>query len=80
VCYRSVKELAEWIRAVGADRTILVSDAGLRGLPWPVDAARRVAQLLIDAGISAEELRTMWVVNPRALVGAPVTEVSGAAR
>jgi hypothetical protein len=58
----------ELIRRYGADRCIIVSDAGAVPFPAPVESLRAYAQWLYDAGISKENLRQMMVENPSRLL------------
>lgn len=64
-----LEQLADWIRALGAEHTLLGSDLGQRGFPWPADAYVRVVDGLLELGITEQELRTIVHDNPRRLLG-----------
>lgn len=64
-----VKTLYEWIRDVGVEYTVLASDLGQRGRPMPVDGFLRVGSLLVDLGLTPDELRRMACDNPAFLLG-----------
>lgn len=61
--------LLDWIRAVGASKTVLASDLGQKGRPMPVDGFLRVGGILLELGLTAEELHQMTCVNPASLLG-----------
>ncbi|ACV58625.1 DUF6282 family protein [Alicyclobacillus acidocaldarius] len=61
--------LFEAIRAVGPERTLLSTDLGQTSNPGVVDGILDFATRLLDAGFSPDALRTMWVDNPRKLIG-----------
>lgn len=64
-----LEQLADWIKTLGAENTLLGSDLGQKGFPWPVDAYIRVVDGLLDLGVSEEDLRTIVYHNPRRLFG-----------
>jgi Family of unknown function (DUF6282) len=57
------------IRAVGAERTILSTDMGQVQNPPVEDGLPLMAERLLDAGFSEDEVRTMAVTNTRRLAG-----------
>lgn len=63
-----VTQLKTWIDAVGVENTVIGSDLGQRGFPWPADAFIRVAEELRTLGFSDEQLRTIFYENPRRLI------------
>lgn len=63
-----IDRLLEWIKVVGVEHTILVSDLGQAGAPMPVDAFIAVCSTLMEEGISQEDIRRMTVDNPRYLL------------
>jgi hypothetical protein len=63
-----IGEFTEWIDAVGADRTVFGSDTGQATSPAPADIYRCVAGLLLDEGLSEEDVRKMVVDNAAALL------------
>ncbi len=65
----TVDREAEYIKALGAENCILVSDAGQRHNPMPHESLRILAQCLFEKGISEEELAVMMIENPRKLLG-----------
>ncbi|MEU0506521.1 DUF6282 family protein [Nocardia sp. NPDC005998] len=68
-CNWEPAELVRLIRLLGVENTIFGSDLGQRGNPLPVEGYDRVIGDLLDAGVSADDLRTMTVTNTAALVG-----------
>lgn len=65
-----VKEIAEQIKSVGPASVILSSDVGQTFSPSPSEALKLYCELLIEEGISKNELETMLVKNPRDFLGA----------
>ncbi|SIS97339.1 DUF6282 family protein [Alicyclobacillus vulcanalis] len=61
--------LYEAIRAVGPEHTLLSTDLGQKSNPGVVEGILDFSQRLLDAGFSPDALRTMWVDNPRRLIG-----------
>ena len=57
------------IRAVGAGRTLLSTDMGQVKNPPVEDGLPLMAERLLDAGFSEEEVRTMAVTNTRRVAG-----------
>jgi len=64
-----LEQLATWIRTLGAENTLLGSDLGQKGFPWPADAYIRVIDGLLELGIPEHDLRTIVHDNPRRLLG-----------
>lgn len=64
-----LEQLKKWINVLGAENTLLGSDLGQKGFPWPVDAYIRVVEGLLEIGCPAEELRQIVHANPRRLFG-----------
>jgi len=62
-------KIAGAINAVGADRVILSSDAGLKGNGKPFENVVRVLELLRDEGVSDTDLRKLVVDNPARVMG-----------
>lgn len=62
-----LEQLLEWITVLGAENTLLGSDLGQKGFPWPVDGFIRVAEGLLDLGLAEDDLRTIVHANPRVL-------------
>jgi hypothetical protein len=60
----------EGVRAVGPERTVLSSDLGQVANPPVEDGLALMAERLLDAGFSEDEVRTMAVTNTRRLAGA----------
>ena len=56
-------------RAVGAERTLLSTDLGQVKNPPVEDGLPLMAERLLDAGFSEEEVRTMAVTNTRRVAG-----------
>ncbi|WP_139906716.1 DUF6282 family protein [Brevibacterium sp. CT2-23B] len=64
-----LEQLLEWITVLGAENTLLGSDLGQKGFPWPVDGFIRVAEGLLDLGLPEDDLRAIVHTNPRTLFG-----------
>ena len=62
-------EIVEAIRAVGADHTIISSDAGQKGNGDPVEMLDRFMKLMEDGGIPGDDLEKMVKTNTRKLLG-----------
>jgi len=62
-----LEQLYEWISVLGPENTLLGSDLGQKGFPWPVDGYVRVVEGLLDLGLPEEELRMIVHTNPRSL-------------
>jgi len=63
-----IGEFIEWITAVGAERTVFGSDTGQATSPAPADIYRCVAGLLLDSGLSEDDVRKMTVENAAVLL------------
>jgi hypothetical protein len=73
--YATVGKVAQAIRSLGAERCVLVSDAGQRHNPMPPEALRVFAQCLFESGITENEIGVMVRENPARLLGlSPVAE------
>src|SRR6266581_5859979 len=64
-----LQTLVDWVAFIGPERTSLASDLGREGRALPVEAYRRVIPLLLDSGISENDIRQMIAVNPARLLG-----------
>jgi hypothetical protein len=65
----SWEQWIEGIRAVGAERTVISTDLGQVFNPPVEDGLALMADRLLEAGFSDEEIRTMAVTNTARLVG-----------
>lgn len=65
----SWEQWLEGIRAVGAERTVISTDLGQVFNPPVEDGLALMADRLLEAGFSGEEIRTMAVTNTARLVG-----------
>lgn len=65
----AIKDIAKQMREVGYKSVILSSDVGQPFSPSPSVALTNFTKLLLNEGISLEELETMLVKNPRKLLG-----------
>ncbi len=63
-----IRNVAEQIRAVGAEHFIIATDLGVYTLPPPVEGMREYIACLLDLGITVDEIRTMTATNPAALL------------
>jgi hypothetical protein len=66
---RTVDEIAECIRTVGAERCTVASDLGQAGNPHPAEGLQRFAEMLAEVDISEDDVRRMACVNPGELLG-----------
>jgi microsomal dipeptidase-like Zn-dependent dipeptidase len=64
-----IREVAEVVRAVGAEHCILSTDFGRYALATPVEGMRQFIACMLDLGLSADEIRTMVQTNPEWLLG-----------
>lgn len=64
----SIQKIAEQIKEVGAENCILSSDVGQVFSKSPSESLADFMALLLDAGITENEIKTMLVTNPRKLV------------
>lgn len=63
-----IKQLFNWIQALGAEHIVLASDLGQSTMPKPVDAFIRVSEALLDLGVSESDLQLMVRDNPSHLL------------
>ena len=61
--------LVEMIRRVGAERTVLGSDLGQMKNPLPMVGIRKCLELMLNLGVSDEEIDWMIRKNPARLLG-----------
>ncbi len=64
----SVKTVAAHIDELGADNCIIATDYGVYTLPPPVEGLREFIALLLDLGLTEEQIRTVAQVNPAELL------------
>lgn len=60
--------LLEMVRKVGAERTVLGSDLGQIGNPSPMEGIRKCIEIMLNLGISDEEIDLMIRKNPTKLL------------
>ena len=65
----SLEAMAKSIRDVGPQHCVLGTDFGQLHHPPPAEGLRMFIQMLLERGITAEELRTMVATNPARLLG-----------
>jgi predicted metal-dependent TIM-barrel fold hydrolase len=65
----TVKEMADSIKAVGAERCVLSTDLGQADNPAPVDGMRMMIAAMLDNGLSEKEIEVMIKTNPAKLLG-----------
>ncbi len=66
---RTVRDVADQIRAVGAKHCIIATDFGMYTLPSPVEGLRGFLACLLDLGLSEESIHQLVVKNPETLLG-----------
>jgi len=64
-----IKEIARQIKSVGAAKCIISSDIGQVNSPSPSAGLQDFCRLLLEEGITKEELKVMGETNPRKLLG-----------
>jgi hypothetical protein len=65
---RGVLEVADQIRVLGAEHVILDTDFGRYALSTPTEGIRQFIAMMLDLGISANDIRTMVKTNPERLL------------
>jgi hypothetical protein len=63
------RQVAQVVQDIGAEHFVLASDYFTGGCPAPPDLFRMLLASFYDAGLSAGEIRTMAVQNPRRALG-----------
>jgi hypothetical protein len=58
-----------YIKATGVENSLIGSDLGQAGNPFPVQAYRRTVRALLDRGVSHDDVRTLISTNPARLLG-----------
>lgn len=61
--------LLEYMKVVGVEHTMIGSDLGQKGNPFPVDAYRKIVRGLLDLGVSNTDIRRITSTNPGSLLG-----------
>lgn len=64
-------DYAVYIREIGARHSIMSTDSGMFSTPVPVECMRTFIALLLDAGITEEEIDIMVRKNPAKLLNLP---------
>lgn len=62
-----LEQMKRWIDELGPENTLMGSDLGQKGFPWPVDGYMRVVEGLLELGMKPEDLRMIVHDNPRKL-------------
>lgn len=65
----SLEEMAKSIREVGPWHCVLGTDFGQLHHPPPAEGLRVFIQMLLERGITPDEIRTMVATNPARLLG-----------
>ena len=63
------RQTADSIRAIGAEQCVLETDFGQIHHPDHIDGIEQFVVILLEMGITHEEIRTMIVDNPKKLMG-----------
>ncbi len=61
--------IAEQIKAVGAESTVMATDFGQVDSPPPAEGMRQYVEQMLELGIKPEQIETMVRVNPSRLLG-----------
>jgi len=64
-----IRVVAKQIRVLGAENMVIDTDFGRYSLSTPVEGLRQFISLLLDMGISKEDIRTMVKTNPERVLG-----------
>jgi hypothetical protein len=64
-----IRQAAEQIQRIGADRCIICTDFGVYTLPEPVEGLREFIACLLDLGLPATEICKLVKSNPEKLLG-----------
>jgi predicted TIM-barrel fold metal-dependent hydrolase len=67
----SIKTIAEHVQELGEDNCILATDYGVYTLPPPVEGLREFIALMLDLGVSEDNIIKMIRTNPEKLLGLP---------
>ena len=67
--YRTVWDVYDMIKAVGAERCVLSSDLGQVHSPPPTEGFREFMQMFVSLGASQKEIEVMTRTNPSRLLG-----------
>lgn len=65
----TIDVMLDYVKATGVQASFLGSDLGQAGNPHPIDAYRKILGQLLEAGVPADDIRTMVSRNPRELLG-----------
>ncbi|HJP80209.1 MAG TPA: DUF6282 family protein [Pseudonocardiaceae bacterium] len=65
----TLEDLLAYLEAAGPSQTILGSDLGQGGNPFPVESYDLLVGRLLERGVSAEDLHTICAVNGQHLLG-----------
>ena len=61
--------IADMIKAVGAENCIIGTDLGNTKLCYPDEGMYEFGEMLLEAGLSEDDIRMLAVTNPRWLIG-----------
>lgn len=61
--------MLSYIKATGVEHSLIGSDLGQAGNPFPVQAYRRTVRALLDFGVSPDDIQTLVCTNPAQLLG-----------
>jgi uncharacterized protein DUF6282 len=65
-------DYAVFVRALGAEHCLMSTDSGMFSVPVPAESMRVFIALMLDAGISEQEIDNMVRKNPAKLLNLPV--------
>ena len=65
----SSKEMARSLRKLGAERVYMTTDLGIAPLDNPAAGMLKYIELMLDEGISQQEIRTMTAEAPKRIIG-----------
>lgn len=68
-CNSDIDDTVAMIKELKAEHVILVSDFGQAVNPTPVEGLKRFFRLLLEKGISEDEIKIMAQTNPKKLMG-----------
>jgi hypothetical protein len=66
---REPDELVMWLKEIGPEHTSLGSDLGQVNNPLPIEAYTRILRMLLQSGLTEDELKLVVSTNPARLLG-----------
>ncbi len=64
-----IRVVADQVAAFGAEHLVMVTDFGRYALSTPVEGLRQFISMMLDLGVSPQDVRTMVKTNPEKILG-----------